>query len=116
LVEEFLTALSVCQSVVPDKNDDGVIIYKAQSPDEAALCDGARTNGYTFCERSQTEIVVNVRGENQVYQVLHEIGFSSERARMSVVVRHPDGTYRVYAKGADSKMNPLLSKSTSFAL
>ena len=28
---------------------------------------------------------------------------------MSVVVRHPDGSIRVYSKGADSKMKPRLA-------
>jgi len=107
-LEEFLTALAVCQSVVPEEKD-GELIYKAQSPDEEALCSGARSNGYKFTTRAQTEVTVEVRGQNQVFELLHEIPFSSDRARMTVIVRHPDGTYRVYCKGADSKMLPLLS-------
>ena len=112
-IDEFLNNLAVCQSVVPEIKDDESIVYKAQSPDEEALCDGARTNGYTFCARTQTDVTVEIRGEQVYFDVLHEIQFSSARARMTVVARHPDGTYRVYTKGADSKMMPLISENTS---
>ena len=95
---------------------DGEIVYKAQSPDEEALCDGAKNNGYTFTARTQTDITVHVRGEDRVFDVLHEIEFSSKRARMSVIARHPDGSYRIYSKGADSKMLPLLSERKWFTV
>ena len=111
---EFLTNLAVCQNVVPDPDENGEIIYKAQSPDEAALCDGARKNGFAFTTRTQTEVTVDVRGEKQTFQVLNVLGFSSKRARMTVVVRHPDGTIRAYSKGSDAKMVPLLSDSIYF--
>ena len=35
---------------------------------------------------------------------------------MSVVVRHPDGSIRVYSKGADSKMKPRLAGRLYFFL
>jgi len=114
-IDEFLNNLTVCQSVVPETKEEG-LVYKAQSPDEEALCDGARKNGYTFTGRTQTHVTVNIRGEDRDFELLHEIPFSSSRARMSVVVRHYDGTYRVYSKGADSKMLPRLSEHTEAGL
>lgn len=110
-IDEFLINLTVCQGVVPEIKDDGKLIYKSQSPDEEALCDGARKNGYTFTSRTQSDVTVNIRGEDTLFEILDVIEFSSARARMSVIARHPDGTYRVYAKGADSRMMPLLSGS-----
>ena len=102
--------LSICQSAVPDTDKKGKLVYKAQSPDEEALCDGARANGYTFTTRTQTQIIVNIQGEDQSFEILKEIEFSSDRKKMTVVCRLPDGRIRVYSKGADSAMFEILGK------
>lgn len=47
VVDEFLTALSVCHTVIPEVRD-GKIRYQASSPDEAALVAGAEILGYQF--------------------------------------------------------------------
>jgi phospholipid-transporting ATPase len=49
-IDEFLTLLAVCHTVIPehDENDPGKLVYQASSPDEAALVDGAKRLGYLF--------------------------------------------------------------------
>ena len=47
------------------------------------------------------------------YEILDTIEFTSERRRMSVVVRCPDGTIKLYSKGADSSVLPRLVKASS---
>jgi len=47
------------------------------------------------------------------YKILHVIAFSSDRKRMSVVVRFPDGTIRVLTKGADNVLKALASTDES---
>lgn len=47
VVQEFLTLLSVCHTVIPEFRD-GKIVYQASSPDEAALVAGAELLGYQF--------------------------------------------------------------------
>jgi len=47
------------------------------------------------------------------YKVLAELEFSSARRRMSLVVQHPDGSIKLYAKGADSIMMELVDKRGS---
>lgn len=101
---EFLTCLAVCQTVQPTDSPDG-LVYQAESPDEAALCDGARNNGFALMKSAyQDKILVDVMGETQEFELLGLIEFSSKRARMSVIVRTPDGRIMVYAKGADTRM------------
>jgi phospholipid-transporting ATPase len=51
VVEEFLTLLAVCHTVIPEMKD-GKVVYQASSPDEAALVAGAETLGYRFHVRS----------------------------------------------------------------
>ncbi|CAM9795377.1 unnamed protein product [Chrysoparadoxa australica] len=46
--------------------------------------------------------------ERQEYEVLHIIGFDSDRKRMSTVCQRPDGSVVIYTKGADTVMLPLL--------
>ena len=47
-----------------------------------------------------------------MHEVLNVLEFSSERARMSIVVRAPDGTIRLHTKGSDASLLPRLRKGT----
>ena len=47
VVNEFLTLLAVCHTVIPEMRD-GKLHYQASSPDEAALVAGAELLGYQF--------------------------------------------------------------------
>ena len=38
------------------------------------------------------------------HELLNLMDFTSERARMSVIMRAPDGTIRLFCKGADTKV------------
>lgn len=41
-------------------------------------------------------------------KVLHVLGFTSDRKRMSVIIRAEDGTIKIICKGADTTMLPRL--------
>ena len=43
------------------------------------------------------------RGAQVRHELLNLMDFTSERARMSVIARSPDGTIRLFCKGADTK-------------
>lgn len=45
-------------------------------------------------------------------QVLHVLGFTSDRKRMSVIVRTKEGKIKVICKGADTVMLPRLRRDT----
>ncbi|KAF2070558.1 hypothetical protein CYY_008121 [Polysphondylium violaceum] len=113
LINEFLTLLAVCHSVVPDRpnKDDSEIIYEASSPDEAALVYAAKNLGYAFYNRDPTGVFVNVRGKGiERFELLNVLEFNSDRKRMSVIVRSPQGRIILYCKGADTTVLPLLRK------
>lgn len=78
--------------------------YRAQSPDEAALVMAAKNFGIAFVTREQNGIVLDVFGEEKIYEVLNVLEFNSDRKRMSVIVRRPDESIVVYTKGADAVM------------
>ncbi|KAJ6602154.1 calcium transporting ATPase [Mycena sp. CBHHK59/15] len=97
-VEDFLTLLAVCHTVIPEVKD-GKTIYQASSPDEAALVAGAEILGYQFHPKS---VFVNIQGQSQQFDILNVCEFNSTRKRMSTVVRMPSGKIKIYCKGADT--------------
>ncbi|KRG04763.1 probable phospholipid-transporting ATPase IA isoform X4 [Drosophila mojavensis] len=108
-IEEFLVLLSVCHTVIPEKKEDGTIIYHAASPDERALVDGARRFGYIFDTRTPEYVEINALGKRMRFEVLNVLEFTSQRKRMSVIVRTPEGKIKLFTKGADSVIYERLS-------
>jgi phospholipid-transporting ATPase len=47
VIDEFLTLLAVCHTVIPEIRDEKMV-YQASSPDEVALVAGAELLGYQF--------------------------------------------------------------------
>ncbi|KZT04791.1 phospholipid-translocating P-type ATPase [Laetiporus sulphureus 93-53] len=113
VVNEFLTLLAVCHTVIPEIVD-GKMRYQASSPDEAALVAGAELLGYQFHTRKPKSVFVNVNGQSLEYQILNVCEFNSTRKRMSTVVRCPDGKVKLYCKGADTVILERLSEKQPF--
>ncbi|AEO65121.1 uncharacterized protein THITE_2153879 [Thermothielavioides terrestris NRRL 8126] len=110
--EHFMLALALCHTVIPEKQpgDPPKMIFKAQSPDEAALVATARDMGFTVLGSSSDGIDVNVMGTDRHFPVLNTIEFNSSRKRMSAIVRMPDGRILLFCKGADSVIYSRLKK------
>ncbi|NWI38057.1 AT8B3 ATPase, partial [Picathartes gymnocephalus] len=101
VLREFLRLLALCHTVmVEDRGDQ--LVYQAASPDEEALVLAARNLGYVFLARTQDSITIRELGRTRTYEVLAMLDFNSDRKRMSVLVRDPQGTIRLYTKGADT--------------
>ncbi|KAG1664091.1 hypothetical protein FOA52_013275 [Chlamydomonas sp. UWO 241] len=101
-VADFLLHLAVCNTVVPGTAEDGSIVYQATSPDEEALVQGAAYLGYTLVSRTADRVEVRYEGATHMFEVLAVLDFNSDRKRMSVVCRCPDGAIRLFCKGADA--------------
>ena len=80
-----------------------------------ALINGAKYYGVCFVERTSSnriEIRDTNEGERMLgYQLLNVLEFTSDRKRMTVIVRAPDGRIKVLCKGADSVLVPLLAQT-----
>ncbi|GAM24475.1 hypothetical protein SAMD00019534_076500 [Acytostelium subglobosum LB1] len=104
---EFFIAMALCHTVIPEQEENGTIKYSSSSPDEIALVNAAATFGIKFNSRTPIAIGIMVNGEEIVYQLLNVIEFSSDRKRMSVIVRDPlTQEIVLYCKGADSSILP----------
>ncbi|KAF8466614.1 hypothetical protein BDZ91DRAFT_158387 [Kalaharituber pfeilii] len=103
-MDQFLTLLAVCHTVIPERKEDkpNEIKYQAASPDEGALVEGAVKLGYQFVARKPRSVTINVFGKEREYELLNVCEFNSTRKRMSAIFRCPDGKIRLYCKGADT--------------
>ncbi|KAI0244456.1 drs2 neo1 protein [Massospora cicadina] len=115
--------LALCHTVDPDRDERGELIYQATSPDELALLQAARDLGLVLDERDSQSVTLKLSGGHREkhagdsryqFQILDVVEFTSDRKRMSVVVRFPGASgVIVFCKGADAAMLPLLGKGQS---
>ncbi|XP_072292314.1 phospholipid-transporting ATPase IC-like, partial [Eucyclogobius newberryi] len=95
---EFFKLLSLCHTVMVDED----MVYQAASPDEGALVTAARNFGFVFLSRTQDSITIREGDHESTYEMLALLDFNSDRKRMSIILRFPDGRIRLYCKGADT--------------
>ena len=105
----MLLCMALCHSCVPETTQNGTAIdFQASSPDELALARAAREMGFLMRSRDHEIVVLALSSppstsiSTETYEVLNVIDFSSDRKRMSVIVRFPDDKICVICKGADS--------------
>ncbi|CAI9761835.1 unnamed protein product [Fraxinus pennsylvanica] len=118
VIQKFFCILAICHTVIPDIDEDtGMVLYEAESPDEAAFVIAARELGFEFFKRTQTSVSLNeldpVSGKRveRSYKLLNVLEFNSSRKRMSVIVRDEEGKLLLLCKGADSIMFERLAKN-----
>ena len=111
---EMFRCLALNNDVRPEIPSDGSgsqeerRLYKASSPDEEAFVKAAAYYGAILLGREggTQEQRVSIREGRRIvtYDQLAVFPFTSDRKRMSVLVRCPDGSIRLYSKGADDKL------------
>ena len=114
----FLLSMALCHTCLPEVGRNGEIDYQAASPDELAVVRAAKELGYILVDRKASTITIKMDpsgpdGEShfETYHVLDVIEFSSERKRMSIIVRMPNQRICIFCKGADSTIMQLLRLS-----
>lgn len=112
---QFLLNLAVCNTVVPTMSPHGDVQYQAESPDEEALVQGAASLGFKLVSRTTERVEVEVHGKLLAFDVLAVLEFSSDRKRMSILCRTPNGRLRLYSKGADAVILNRLAPDQSIA-
>lgn len=118
IAREFMTLMAICHTVIPEHptpiahdNVDGInsnplvqddIVYHAASPDERALVYGAKRFGFIFNTRTPAYVEMNALGDQERYEILNVLEFTSTRKRMSIIARNARGEIKLYCKGADT--------------
>lgn len=104
---KFLTVMAICNTVIPIKSASGRVSYKAQSQDEEALVRAAASLQMVFVNKNSNILEINFNGSLNQYEVLDYLEFTSDRKRMSVVVRDcHNGKIMLLSKGADETILP----------
>lgn len=104
IIDGFLTLLATCHTVIPEFQEDGSIKYQAASPDEGALVQGGADLGYKFIIRKPNAVTIALEqsGKELEFELLNICEFNSTRKRMSAIFRVPDGSIKLFCKGADT--------------
>ncbi|OQS05640.1 phospholipid-transporting ATPase 3-like [Thraustotheca clavata] len=119
-ITNFWLCLALCHTVVPEHDaefpqDMMSITFQASSPDEGAIVTAARNIGFVFKSRTATTITLynNVTMTDETYTILNVLEFSSARRCMSIIVRTPSNTIRIFSKGADTAILSRLCETDS---
>jgi len=109
-----LLLLALCHTVIMEfKNQENV--YNASSPDELALINFAKLAGYEFAGMDDfNRMMVKIRGQIENFELLNVLEFSSNRKRMSVIIKNFNGEILLYCKGADSILLERMNKTKLF--
>jgi phospholipid-translocating P-type ATPase (flippase) len=108
----FGRLVALCHGVLPSNFEEDGQSWEGQSPDEVALVEAVSANGIQLVKRTKRRMTLEIKGRLEEYTLLHMLDFSSERKRMSVIIRVRNTIghrYFVLSKGADSVMLPLLT-------
>ncbi|KAI8006822.1 Phospholipid-transporting ATPase 2 [Camellia lanceoleosa] len=106
-VIRFLTVMAICNTVIPMQSKSGSVSYKAQSQDEEALVRAASCLNMVFFNKNANILEINFNRAILQYDVLDTLEFTSDRKRMSVVVKDcKSGKIILLSKGADEAILP----------
>ncbi|KAI8057109.1 hypothetical protein BDF22DRAFT_617084 [Syncephalis plumigaleata] len=101
-IVNFIRCIAICHAAIPVLDKDGTsVLYESPSPDESALLYGLRDDDGLLLHRSKDIITISVFGQEETYELLRILDFTSDRKRMSVIVRNDKGTF-LFCKGADN--------------
>ena len=107
IIEEFWKAIALTNECMVSE-EEGELKYSGTSPDDNELVKTANKQGYKLFKTSINKKEVLIGDELYSFEILHVLGFSSERKRMSIIIR--DGNkIKIYSKGADIEITKRLS-------
>ncbi|KAK3145027.1 hypothetical protein QOZ80_4AG0321700 [Eleusine coracana subsp. coracana] len=106
-VIKSLMVMALCNTVVPIKSNDGTVSYKAQSQDEEALVNAASNLNMMLITKDSNTAEICFNRSMFYCELLHVLEFTSDRKRMSVVVKEGQtGKILLLSKGADESILP----------
>ena len=109
-VHSLLLSMALCNTITPYENEGRIEIIMS-STNEVEFVSAASKMSFQLEGRSMDECKIRIYGKQYIFEVLVTNQFTPERKRMSVVVRMPDGSIRLFIKGADEVISALSSEN-----
>lgn len=107
-IASFFEAMALCHTVCLKLSENEELDYIATSPDEHALVLAAHTFGYSFKGSKDGLCSIEVNGETTEYSIVGINEFSSDRKRMSIILKKMSDDKNtsgiLLCKGADNVM------------
>ena len=103
LIREFWTAISCAHECVCSNNENEEK-YSGISPDDVELVKAASNQGFTFMKSNNNIRKINICCEEKEFLILNILNFTSERKRMSIIIKDSNNNIKLYCKGADSEI------------
>ena len=108
VIKEFWTAISIAHECVCNKISE----YSGVSPDDVELVKTSYEQGFVFLQSSNDLREIRIGDSIQSFTVLNVLNFSSERKRMSIIIRDKNNVIKLYSKGADCEISKRMSKNS----
>ena len=93
-MDEFWKAIALTNECMVSEVD-GELKYSGTSPDDNELVKTANRQGYKLFNTSINKKMVLIGEEEVSFEILHVLGFSSERKRMSIIVEDSKGVIKM---------------------
>ena len=103
LIREFWTAISCAHECICSNNESEEK-YTGISPDDVELVKAASFQGFSFMKSNKQIRKINICSEEVEFQILNILNFTSDRKRMSIIVKDYNNVIKLYCKGADSEI------------
>lgn len=113
--QDFFRCLCVCHDIIQFQLEgEKEPSFTGASQDEISFLEMCKIVGFIkFVERDSDTIKIDVDGKMETYKLLKVIDFTSDRKRMSVVVRREeDGKVINFIKGADMAIIPRMNQDS----
>ena len=108
IINEFWTAIAIAHECVCTKISE----YSGVSPDDVELVKTSYEQGFAFLQSSNDLREIRIGDVIQSFKVLNVLNFSSDRKRMSIIIRDKNNVIKLFSKGADCEISKRMSKNS----
>ena len=110
IIDEFWKALSTAHECICTEKHNK-FEYSGISPDEIELVKAASLQGFSYLPSQRGIRRLKICNKEKQYQILNILGFTSERKRMSIILKDRDNMITMYTQGADCEIKKRLNES-----
>ena len=124
IINEYWKALSLCNECIANQkkeitnNNNSTFVnnnyyYTGINPDDVELVRIADLQGFSLLKSQNGMKNIKINDEEKKHEILNYIHFSSDRKRMSIILKDESNAIKIYTKGADCEILKRLSKNNN---